>query len=206
MAWHLRQHPNANFAIGDRCTIHNNFLNVCEPITIGSDVGLSPHVDILTHGYWMSALEGFPASFEGVTIGDKVIVGYKSTIMMGVSIADEVVVGSNSLVARSLPKKGVYVGSPAKLVKEIKALSPEEKEQKLVEIINAYLPIAKYHDLDPQIKIDYPLVHLNDFKFNAETFEYEGAEDIETDDLRDYIRKWGIRIYTPRGFKSNFKF
>ena len=39
-----RQHPNANFSIGDRCTIHNNFINICEPVVIGNDVGLSPEV------------------------------------------------------------------------------------------------------------------------------------------------------------------
>ena len=44
-------HPTANLIMGDRCTCHNNLLNVCEPITIGNDVGLSPEVTIITHGY-----------------------------------------------------------------------------------------------------------------------------------------------------------
>ena len=39
-----------------------------------------------------------------------------------------------------------------------------------------------------------------DFTVNLETFAYEGLEDEDTDDLRDYLRKWGIRVYTPRGF------
>jgi len=41
-----RQHPDADFEIGDRCTIHNNFINVCEPVVIGDDVGLSQDVAI----------------------------------------------------------------------------------------------------------------------------------------------------------------
>lgn len=200
-----RQHPNANFELGDRCTIHNNFINVCEPVIIGNDVGLSPDTSILTHGYWMSVLEGYPATFSGVTIGDGVIVGYKSLLMMGVSITDNVVIGANSTVTKSLQKKGIYAGTPARFIKEITSLSYEERVIKLNEIIEThYMPIAKYHGINPNIKIEYPLIDLNDFRFNVETFEYWGTEDEETDDLRDYIRKWGIRIYTERPFTSKF--
>lgn len=200
-----RQHPNANFEIGDRCTIHNNFINVCEPVIIGNDVGLSPETSILTHGYWLSVLEGFPASFCGVTIGNGVIVGYRSLIMMGVSIADYSVIGANSTVTKSIIEKGIYAGSPAKFIKKIVPLSEEEKFRKTNEIIyEYYLPIAKYHGLNPNIIINYPIIELNNFRFNVETFEYWGKEDEETDDLRDYIRKWGIRIYTERQFISKF--
>lgn len=200
-----RQHLNANFELGDRCTIHNNFINVCEPVIMGNDVGLSPDTSILTHGYWMSVLEGYPATFSGVTIGDGVIVGYKSLLMMGVSITDNVVIGANSTVTKSLQKKGIYAGTPARFIKEITPLSYEERVIKLNEIIEThYMPIAKYHGINPNIKIEYPLIELNDFRFNVETFEYWGTEDEETDDLRDYIRKWGIRIYTERPFTSKF--
>jgi len=200
-----RQNPNANFELGDRCTIHNNFINVCEPVIIGNDVGLSPDTSILTHGYWLSVLEGFPASFSGVTIGNGVIVGYRSLLMMGVSIAEYAVIGANSVVTKSIPKKGIYAGNPARFIKDITPLSHEDRIKKVHEIIEInYEPIAKYHGIEPQIKIDYPFIELNDFRFNVETFEYWGTEDDETDDLRDYIRKLGIRIYTERPFQSKF--
>jgi acetyltransferase-like isoleucine patch superfamily enzyme len=199
-----RQHPNANFTIGDRCTIHNNFINVCEPVVIGNDVGLSPEVSFLTHGYWMSVLEGFPALFSGIKIGNGVIIGYRSLIMMGVEIADFSVIGAQSVVSKSLMQKGVYAGSPAKFIKEIIPLNLEQKIAKLKQIIDSYIPIATYHGINAKITIDYPFVTLNDFKINADTFEYWGKEDEETDDFRDYIRKWGIRIYTERPFISKF--
>jgi acetyltransferase-like isoleucine patch superfamily enzyme len=201
-----RQHPNANITIGDRCTIHNNFINVCEPVIIGNDVGLSPETSFLTHGYWMSVLEGYPALFSGIKIGDGVIIGYRSLIMMGVEIVDYSVIGAQSVVTKSITKKGVYAGSPAKFIKEIVSPDPEQKAIMLKQIIDSYMPIANYHDIKPDIKIDYPFVYMNDFKFNAESFEYWGEESIETDDLRDYIRKWGIRIYTERPFISKFNF
>lgn len=200
-----RLHPNANFELGDRCTIHNNFINVCEPVIIGNDVGLSPDTSILTHGYWLSVLEGFPTSFSGVKIGNGVIVGYRSLIMMGVSITDNVVIGAKSNVTKSIHNKGIYAGNPARFIKEILPLTYENKIIKIQKIINEhYLPIAIYHGLKPQIKIEYPFIELNNFRFNVETFEYSGTEDEETDDLRDYIRKWGIRIYTERPFTSKF--
>jgi acetyltransferase-like isoleucine patch superfamily enzyme len=201
-----RQHPNANFTIGDRCTIHNNFINVCEPVIIGDDVGLSPETSILTHGYWLSVLEGYPATFNGVRIGDGVIVGYRSLIMMGVEIADYCVVGAQSVVTKSLTKKGIYGGSPAKFIKEIIPLSIEEKIRKCEDIITEYKKIAAYHNLNPRIIIDFPWITIDDFCVNFETFVYEGDETIVTDDFRDYIRKWGIRIYTKRPFVSNFSF
>lgn len=201
-----RQHPNANFTIGDRCTIHNNFINICEPVKIGDDVGLSPDVSIVTHGYWLSVLEGYPASFAGVTIGNGVIVGYRSLIMMGVNIRDNIVIGANSVVTKNLTEKGVYVGSPAKKIKDIVPLTKPERIKILNKILDEYLFIAKYHDIQVTIFTNYPWVKINDFRFNVETFMYEGIESKESDDMRDYIRKWGIRIYTERPFKSAFSF
>ncbi|MFH0896404.1 MAG: hypothetical protein V2A54_18380 [Bacteroidota bacterium] len=201
-----RQHPNADLTIGDRCTIHNNFINVCEPVIIGDDVGLSPETSFLTHGYWMSVLDGFPASFSGVRIGNGVIIGYRSLIMMGVEIADYSVIGAQSVVTKTISKKGIYAGSPARFIKEIVPLTMEQKEIKLKQIIDCYIPIAEYHGIHPEINIEFPFVTMHDFRFNAETFEYWGEENVETDDLRDYIRKWGIRIYTGRPFVSKFSF
>jgi len=201
-----RQHPGANLQIGDRCTIHNNFINVCEPIMIGDDVGLSPDVSLITHGYWLSVLEGYPARFTGIKIGNGVLVGYRSTILMGVLIADNIVVGANSVVAVSLLKMGIYVGNPAHFVRKIESLPTEDRLKMVNMIIENYIHIASYHDISPRIRIDYPYVEINEFRINVETFKYEGVEDKETDDFRDYIRKWGIRIYTQRPFKSCFTF
>jgi hypothetical protein len=41
---------------------------------------------------------------------------------------------------------------------------------------------------------------------NVETFDYVGHENEDTDDFRDFLRKFGIRIYTHRPFKSKFTF
>jgi acetyltransferase-like isoleucine patch superfamily enzyme len=202
-----RQHPDANLKVGDRCTFCNNLLNVCEPITIGDDVGLSEEVSLITHGFWLNVLDGYPAAFAGITIENGVIVGYRTVILMGVRIAERIVIGANSAVTKSLTKHGIYVGSPAKFIKEIVPPSLEEKIIKTQHIIDEYFKVAKYHKLNPKITIDYPVVTIdNKFNVNFETLEFWGEEDYVTDDFRDYIRKWGIRIFTERSLASNFKF
>jgi len=199
-----RQHPTANFKIGDRCTIHNNAINVCEPIVIGNDVGLSPDVTLITHGYWLSVLKGYPTKFAGINIGNGVIVGHRSAILMGVVIGNGIVIGACSVVTKSLLTKGVYAGNPAYFVRPITPLP--NREETINAIIERYSHIAQYHGISPEIKGDYPFIEINEFRINVETFEYDGEEDRETDDFRDYIRKWGIRIYTERPFKGNFSF
>ena len=199
------QSPNANFKIGNRCTIHDNFINVCEPVEIGDDVGFSGEVDIITHGFWLSVLEGFPASFSGVKIGNGVIVGHRSLIMMGVEIADQIVIGANAVVTKSLNEKGIYAGVPAKKIREIVPLTSNQRIDTINEIVNKYYTIAEYYQISPKIRIDYPHIYINKFKINVETFEYAGIEDSETDDFRDFMRRYGIRIYTKRPFKNCFK-
>lgn len=197
-----RQHPNANLKIGDRCTIHNNFINVCEEVEIGNDVGLSPEVSILTHGYWLSVLEGYPARFAAVTICDGVIIGYRSLIMMGVTIGERAVIGAQSVVTKNVEPNSIYAGSPAQFIRKIIPPTDEKKHALVGHIMKEYQSIAAYHSISPDISVDYPIIRLNKCRFNVETLTFEGNEDEETDDFRDYVRKWGLRFYSKRPFKS----
>ena len=190
--------PNANLWIGDRCVMHNNFLNISEHIVIGNDVGLSEEVTILTHGYWLSVLDGYPAKFAGVRLDDGVIVGYRSTILPGVVIAEGSVIGANSTVAKSLKSKAIYAGNPAKFIKAIEP--PKDKFALAFDIVTKYRELADFHKVYPIMEFRYPEVMVDDFTVNLETLEYSGEETDITDHFRDYLRRWGIRIYTERGF------
>lgn len=195
-------HPEANLTIGDRCTVHDNFININRPVVIGDDVGLSPGVDILTHGFWLSVLDGYPASFAGVTIEDGVIVGWKSTVLMGVTIGCNAVIGANSVVTKSLDGRAIYAGNPAKFIRYIVEPHPEDKQEILKNILREYQAVAAHHRIEPNIVNKYPLVIVNGCKFNVETLMFSGKEDVETDDFRDYMRRWGIRFYSERPFRS----
>ena len=198
--------PTANLFIGKRCVMHNNFINLCERVTILDDVGLSPEANILTHGYWQSVLEGYPAKFAPVTIKSNVIVGYRSLIMPNVTIEEGCVIGSQSVVSKDISEKGIYAGSPAKRVGDIKPLTATQKENLLIEVLDEYMKIAPYHNITSSIRLEYPWVVMGGLHMNVESFDYVGYETEDTDDLRDFLRKFGIRIYTHRPFKSKFSF
>lgn len=196
------QNLESDLAIGDRCVIHNSYINTASNVKIGDDVGFSNHVDIITHGFWSSVLEGYPASFEGVTIGNNVIFGYRTSILMGAKICDNVVIGAHSLISKTLNDPGIYAGSPVRFIRPVQVLSQDEKMKKLDHILSEYKNVAEYHRVKYKLSINYPWIEFDQFFINVETFEFKGEEDSNSDDFRDYMRKWGIRIYTERPFKS----
>lgn len=194
--------PDANLRIGDRCTIHDNFINICKPVWIGDDVGLSPGVDILTHGFWLSVLEGYPAKFAPVKIYDGVIIGWRSLILMGVTIGERAVIGAQSVVTGDVESECVYAGSPARLIRKIEPQGKQNRCTLLAHILEEYERVSDYHSISPHVTADYPIVKVNDCSFNVETLIFDGTEDEETDDFRDYVRRWGLRFYSKRPFKS----
>lgn len=70
---------------------------------------------------------GHQAMLHGCTIGNRVLVGMKATIMDGAVVEDEVIVGANSLVppGKRLESGFVYAGSPAK---KMRPLTAKERE------------------------------------------------------------------------------
>ena len=80
------------------------------PLQIGADVTI-----------------GHKAILHGCTIGDRVLIGMGAIVMDGAIIEPDVILGGGSVVSpgKVLQSGGLYVGSPAKRVRELK---PEELE------------------------------------------------------------------------------
>lgn len=197
--------PHAKLKIGDRVVCHTGHINLASPVTIGNDVGLSHDVDIITHGFWSSVLEGYPRVFKEVNIGNNVIIGWKTVIMAGVDIADNVVVGSHSTVIKSLTKENsIYAGSPAKFIKEVQTPPLDKKVEILQEIVREFKDLLSYYETGAVvIKEDYPYVTVNGLQINVKDFTYYGSHDSISDAFRDFARRYGIRVYAPRGFNFN---
>lgn len=197
--------PYAKLQIGDRMVCHTGHINLASPVTIGNDVGLSHDVDLITHGFWYSVLEGYPRVFKEINIGNNVIIGWKTVIMSGVTIADNTVIGSHSTITKSLlESKAIYAGSPAKLIKYITEPSLEEKIEILNGVIADFKDLMTYYDVPEfTINADYPYLYLNNLRINVVDFSYDGEHDSITDAFRDFARRYGIRIYVPHGFKFN---
>lgn len=196
--------PDANFTLGNRCTLHNNIVDLIKPVTIGNDVGLSPEVTIFNHGYWLSVLEGFPAKHASVKINDGVIVGYRSLVLMGVHIGPQAVIGAQSVVTSDLEGNAIYGGNPAREIKKIVPLNLDQKIERLGSILQEYERVAKYRGLKQQIRLEYPYILVNDCQFNVESMTCLGRGTLETDDFRDFVFRYGLRFYTDRPFKNIF--
>lgn len=191
----------ANFFVGDRCVLHNNYINLARGVHIGDDVGICPGVEVLTHGFWNSIVEGFPVAYGEVHIGSGVLVGQRSFLLPGVIIAENVVVGANSTVTKNLARKrAVYAGSPAKFIRTIKEPILSEKKFRLEHVIRGYTNDPNQAFICDTIRVTYPEIFFGKACINVEEKTLVGEEDQQTDDFRDYLRRWGIKIYTERPF------
>lgn len=199
--------PYSKLSIGDRAVCHTGHINLANPVKIGNDVGLSHDVDLITHGFWYSILEGYPRLFKGINVGDNVIVGWKTVILSGVTIADNTVIGSHSTVTKDLLEpRSIYAGSPAKLIKSIKEPSMEEKKSMLEGIVYDFKQLMEYYEVERlELSCDYPNIKVNGLVINVKDFSYEGKHDAISDAFRDFARRYGIRVYAPQGFKFNLR-
>lgn len=192
---------DAVLTIGDRCTFHNNRIDLSRPVSIGDDVGLSPEVVIYTHGYWLSYLDGYPVSFKGVTIGSGVIVGFRSLLLAGANVGAKTVIGAQSVATGSLVGGAIYAGNPARFIRNVAQLMPEEQQLRFNQIVGEYKRFCRYRGVSTP-RDRYPFVYIGETVVDLLRQTVEGDENEYTDDLREFIFRYGVRIYTERPFRT----
>ncbi len=110
--------PESHFRLGDRTIVlQNTNINATKPVTIGDDTGIGGHCLIFTHGAWLNAFDGYPATYEEVHIGKSVWLPWRVFVMPGARIGDGSVIGANSLVTGEIPAGSLAIGTPAKVVR-----------------------------------------------------------------------------------------
>lgn len=117
-------HPSAVISpsaeIGKGVYIHANSY-IWTKVKIGNYCIISPHVVIAHHtklgeACLISTLSGIGASIK---ISDRVFVGMGSTIVTGLSvIGEDSIIGAGAVVLRDVESKSVYVGVPAKKMRD----------------------------------------------------------------------------------------
>jgi acetyltransferase-like isoleucine patch superfamily enzyme len=112
------QLPESSFTLGNRTIILQMAnINPTKPVTIGDDTGIGGHCLIFTHGAWLNALDGYPVTYEPVTLGKSVWLPWRVFVMPGTTIGDGSVIGANSLVQGTIPPFSLAVGTPAKVIR-----------------------------------------------------------------------------------------
>tara|TARA_R100001377_G_scaffold45322_2_gene25939 strand:+ start:507 stop:1328 length:822 start_codon:yes stop_codon:yes gene_type:complete len=204
--------PNSNVKIGKGVGIfENTVINPSESVEIGDNCGIGADVMIWTHGAWLDITKGFPSDFGPVKLGKNVWLPARSIVLPNVTIGDDVVIGTNSLVNKSLPSGCLAAGSPCKVIKENvypKKLSEEELKTMIAGILSDWKVLCDIKGITRTLQVRYENGKIYLYQSNFETIyniddrTIEGHINTVSEDLRDYLRRRGIKIYTDRFFKS----
>src|SRR6266852_6155600 len=120
------QLPESRFALGSRTIVlQMAYINPTKPVVIGDDTGIGGHCLIFTHGAWLSGLEGYPVTYQPVTLGRSVWLPWRVFVMPGSTIGDGSVIGANSLVAGAIPPYSLALGTPAKVIRSAPDFPPK---------------------------------------------------------------------------------
>jgi acetyltransferase-like isoleucine patch superfamily enzyme len=207
--------PNSKVTIGNNVGIfERTIINPSEEVTIGDNVGIGAEVMIWTHGAWLDITKGFPADFGPVHIGENVWLPARCIVLPNVSIGKNTVIGIGSTLNRSIPEGSLAAGSPCKVIKENyypKNLSKEETGKLVEEILVDWNNLITHKvgdtvDFFVSYSSSEGVIELKQKDkltyYNVLEKTVDGYQNNLSEDLRDYLRRRGIKIYTENNFKS----
>ncbi|RAK69643.1 hypothetical protein [Hymenobacter edaphi] len=199
--------PDAHLTVGSYSMICARItLNVNHHIDIGEYVGIGEDVAVWTHGSYLPILEGFPADFGPVSIGNRVWLPAKSTVLPNRRIGNNVVIGTNSLINKDLPDGCLAGGIPVKILREnvYPSHDAQRNDQLVQRVLADYQELAEYKQLRAQLRFDADSqrIHCNAAVFDLTTMQAAGAFGEVEEDFRDFLRRRGIKFYTGRPFSS----
>ena len=108
--------PGAAIAIGDETYLSRRAEVISqESVAIGSRCAIGPDVVIRDNDeHWLS---GSPFSAP-VTIGDRVWIAGRATVLKGVTVGDGAVVVAGAVVTSDVPPRALVAGVPARVIRE----------------------------------------------------------------------------------------
>lgn len=114
-----------DFCIGDYCFL-NSFVHCYNGakdarILIGDNVYIGPDVKIIciSHEMGKSNQRAGKNIYDTIEIEDGVWIGASVTILPGVKIAKGGVIGAGAVITKSTEPDGLYLGIPAKRIKDL---------------------------------------------------------------------------------------
>ncbi|MEM7415409.1 MAG: acyltransferase [Gemmatimonadota bacterium] len=114
---HVRVSFGYNLHVGDNVVIHRHvLLDDRGGIEIGDGSSVSDFANVYSHSH--NIVDGRIVYLPKTVIGKGVRITYHATILAGAHVADDSMVGAGSMLTKSTEPHWVYVGVPAKKVKE----------------------------------------------------------------------------------------
>ena len=98
--------------IGAHCKIRYQSI-IARDVVIGNHVFFSAGVKLI---YLEPSQKGHPRTLQ---IGDHCFLGDNVTVMHGVYIAKRCIIGANALVTKDTDPGGVYIGTPARRIRDV---------------------------------------------------------------------------------------
>lgn len=181
----------------------NSQINIARGVQIGNEVGIGIETKIFTHGAYLSAVDGFPAQWGSVEIGNNVWLP-NAWVNPNVKIGNNVVVTARSLIRKDLPDGCLAGGIPVRIIKEKAYPKIFSNETKINKLKNIFEPFE--HDICIQLNCESEIyIFINSAIFNITNKTIKGFVSDETRLVKEQLRRNGIRfkytekkgVYTP---------
>jgi len=186
--------PGAFLVAGDFFHLGiNGEVNTARGVSIGHEVGLGVQTRVFTHGVYLSALDGFPCSFEGVTIGDQVWIP-NGQVNPGASLGPQSVYAPGSVISGVMPSNCLAGGNPAKVLRADhypKELSRQE-QQVILERISLEIQVRAEYQC--KVMAQVPNMIVDRTVFNTRYHTIKGPATEHTELARHQLRRNGVRF------------
>lgn len=107
-----------NVTIGARTKVQSHAF-ICELVTIGQDCFIGHGVMFVNDDFSSGRPAGGDISkWKPTSVGNNVSIGSNATILP-ISICDNVVIGAGAVVTKDIDQSGIYVGNPAKKLRDL---------------------------------------------------------------------------------------
>ena len=102
--------------IGDNVTVKCG-VQLWDGIQIEDNVFIGPNVTFTNDKYPKS--KKYPEAFQRIIIRNGASIGANCTILGGIEIGANALVGAGSVVTKSIPEKQLWLGNPARFIRNI---------------------------------------------------------------------------------------
>ncbi len=168
-------------------------VNIARGVSCGDEVGLGIGTRVFTHGAWLSEWDGFPASFDTVSIGSRVWLP-NAQVNPGVTIGDDVVVSTGSLVDSDIPSGMMAAGNPARVTRPVVGRSQLTPGHRARVLRRLAAEIRDITGVEPDSDPAAGLLRIDDAVFSLDERTVTGAATKASEMARNQLRRRGVRF------------